>query len=184
MPTACRSRRACRASRSSGNPRRPCDILRHFGRRSGIAARQMRRHKRHNEPGVAPAPSKGFQTMRYTFLASFAATVLATAAYAQAGGMGMMRADTNGDGMISRAEADRTGHYPFRHDGYQQGRHHHRRRAQGSGQPPDGPCWRRRDDPRRFPGAGGQAGSGGSTPITMASSRPTRSRHGQSAPLR
>lgn len=43
--------------------------------------------------------------MRYTFLASFAATVLATAAFAQGGGMGMMRADTNGDGAISRAEA-------------------------------------------------------------------------------
>ena len=43
--------------------------------------------------------------MRYTFLASFAATLLATAAFAQGGGMGMMRADTNNDGMISRAEA-------------------------------------------------------------------------------
>ncbi|WP_353204227.1 EF-hand domain-containing protein [Sphingomonas sp.] len=43
--------------------------------------------------------------MRYTFLASFAVTVLATTAFAQGGGMGMMRADTNGDGMISRAEA-------------------------------------------------------------------------------
>lgn len=43
--------------------------------------------------------------MRYTFLASFAVTVLATAAFAQGGGMGMMRADTNGDGMISKAEA-------------------------------------------------------------------------------
>ena len=43
--------------------------------------------------------------MRYTFLASFAATVLATAAFAQGGGMGMMRADTNNDGMISKAEA-------------------------------------------------------------------------------
>ena len=42
--------------------------------------------------------------MRYTFLASFAVTVLATTAFAQGGGMGMMRADTNGDGMISRAE--------------------------------------------------------------------------------
>ena len=43
--------------------------------------------------------------MRYTFLASFAVTVLATAAFAQGGGMGMMRADTNGDGLISKAEA-------------------------------------------------------------------------------
>ena len=43
--------------------------------------------------------------MRYTFLASFAATILATAAFAQGGGMGMMRADANGDGMISKAEA-------------------------------------------------------------------------------
>ena len=43
--------------------------------------------------------------MRYVFLASFAVTALATAAFAQGGGMGMMRADTNGDGMISRAEA-------------------------------------------------------------------------------
>ena len=44
--------------------------------------------------------------MRYTFLASFAVTMLATAAFAQGGGgMGLMRADTNGDGMVSRAEA-------------------------------------------------------------------------------
>lgn len=43
--------------------------------------------------------------MRYTFLASFAVTAIATAAFAQGGGMGMMRADTNGDGMISKAEA-------------------------------------------------------------------------------
>ena len=43
--------------------------------------------------------------MRYTFLASFALTAIATAAFAQGGGMGLMRADTNGDGMISKAEA-------------------------------------------------------------------------------
>lgn len=43
--------------------------------------------------------------MRYTFLASFALTAIATAAFAQGGGMGMIRADTNGDGMISKAEA-------------------------------------------------------------------------------
>ena len=43
--------------------------------------------------------------MRYTFLASFVGTVLATAAFAQGGGMGLMRADTNNDGMISKAEA-------------------------------------------------------------------------------
>ncbi len=43
--------------------------------------------------------------MRYTFLASFAVTVLATTAFAQGGGMGMMRADTDRDDMISRAEA-------------------------------------------------------------------------------
>jgi hypothetical protein len=47
--------------------------------------------------------------MRYTFLASFGVTLLATAAFAQGGGqggrMGMVRADTNGDGMISKTEA-------------------------------------------------------------------------------
>ena len=44
--------------------------------------------------------------MRYLFLTSFAVTALATAAFAQGGGMGMLRADTNNDGMISKAEAE------------------------------------------------------------------------------
>ena len=43
--------------------------------------------------------------MRYIFLASFVGTILATAAFAQGGGMGLMRADTNNDGMISKTEA-------------------------------------------------------------------------------
>ncbi len=44
--------------------------------------------------------------MRYIFLTSFALTALATAAFAQGGGMGLMRADANHDGAVSRAEAE------------------------------------------------------------------------------